>query len=639
MENNFQNTANEQDNSGMSLKKGREKPLRAGVKECGRLDGRTDASFFLNFIKKLSIDRRFIKPLKYRIALAKDESLVFYILSYIGRTVLSLEIATYGIFLLLFSITSFFTEAARTLINTRDIYSIDYTVAIRSIILLILATVLVFGGRSKNLSEGILGSSILSFVLLDMLGVRRESIQIPEKRISGSYVAILLGVVMGLMTLVYSPTALFRSLFLLILGIIIINVPESGIVMTFFAIPFLDAIHMYSLVCFVWICYIMKLLIGKRSFKLTFTDSTVIYFGILMLLAGVFGFGGNLYESGILSLVTVFCFLLVSTLIKNRKWVARCRGAVVLSAEIYGIISVLGTVVKYVSERMLHGTSVAAYIPENLPTVTRQTGLYLLLAIFFVFSSFRLNGEKKGGLRIVFMSAVLIAAIVLSFSWEIWLSFIAGACFYSIYKNRRSVILILLIAAVTVALFFLLPEDIVDSVLEISGFSVDDISVKLQDNIALLKSTNIFGGSGLSHSAIRAEMSEYLAEGHIPSLEGVSTLLMLFAQLGLFGALLFIFIFLLIIGSYSVWGRSYRADKGLASVGASGFASFFAIFFLGITENIFQSSSVSVLFWLIAGLVYASCKVMKDEAYGNETGDEAVCYVEKARSEVKSDAN
>ncbi len=624
----------------LSLNKAREGLSRFGIKAFGRLDGKTEESFFLSFVRRLSIDRKFMRPLKYRIALAKDESLVFYILSYLGRLVLSLEIATYGTFLLLFSLTSVFTEVARTLIKTGDIYSIDYSVVLQSLILFILSFLLIFGGRTKNLSEGILGSSIMSFIFLDLFGVRRESLTVGERTVSGSYGAILLGVGFGIMTLSISPTEALINILVTVLAITVICVPESGVVMTILALPFLADHQLFMLIFFVWVCYIMKLLLGKRSFKATFTDGAVICFGLWVLLAGVVSLGGHENVKGIAGIWMIFSFVLVSTLIRGRQWIARCRSAVVLSAEIYGIIAVCGTAVKYISQRLSGDEIIFAYLPTDIPAVSKEDGIFLVLAIFFVLSSFKLNGEKKSGVGIFFMSAVLVAGIFLTFSWEIWLAFVAGFCFYSIYTRPKSAIAVIIIAVIIVALLIVIPDEARAEIMEFSNFSKEDIANRLENNKALFRSAvdNIFGGTGLSETALRGEMAKYTEEGYFVELGASNTLLLMVAQLGLFGACLFVFIFLLVGGAYTVWGRGSKTDRRLSSVGVSGLSSFFAFFVLGVVENVFAEAGITVLFWLLAGLVYSSCKVMKDEAHGFESNDEKVYYVERTKSEVKSDA-
>ena len=83
------------------------------VKKCGNLDGKAESSAIVGFLNKLSFHRRFIKPIKYKVTRSKDESLIFYCLSYLGKILLSLDILNYGTFLLLFSITSFLAECGR----------------------------------------------------------------------------------------------------------------------------------------------------------------------------------------------------------------------------------------------------------------------------------------------------------------------------------------------------------------------------------------------------------------------------------------------------------------------------------------------------------------------------------------------
>ena len=47
---------------------------------------------------------------------------------------------------------------------------------------------------------------------------------------------------------------------------------------------------------------------------------------------------------------------------------------------------------------------------------------------------------------------------------------------------------------------------------------------------------------------------------------------------------------------------------------------------------------MSLVFWMMGGLVYASSKVIKDEACGIEERDLAVFHVNKKKAEVIADA-
>jgi hypothetical protein len=263
----------------------------------------------------------------------------------------------------------------------------------------------------------------------------------------------------------------------------------------------------------------------------------------------------------------------------------------------------------------------------------------MILAVFFVFSSFKLNGERKGAIKVFFMSTVLIAGIFLTFSWEIWLAFIIGVCFYLSGTKPKSLVAIVLIVVVVAGVLVVIPADAREEIFEFANFSVQNEESKLQSELALIKVAfkNILGGIGLSENTLRSEMIQYADLEEIESFNA-NTFVRIIAQTGIFGILLFVFIIILVKGSYRVWGRNYKTDRGLASVGISGFASIFAFLFLGMMENVFAQSTVTMFFWLLLGLVYSSCKVMKDEAYGDEFEKESPYCVEKPKAEVKKRA-
>ena len=176
--------------------------------------------------------------------------------------------------------------------------------------------------------------------------------------------------------------------------------------------------------------------------------------------------------------------------------------------------------------------------------------------------------------------------------------------------------------------------------MDFAGFSREGFSEAMEQTKALFKITldNLWGGIGLSDNTVKAYLWDIFPENVNISHEYSNTFLLMTLQLGIFGILLFMFILLLVIGSYTVWGRSRKANKKLTLVGVSGISMLAAFIFLGFLEFVFSDTGVSLVFWMMGGLVYASSKVIKDEACGIEERDLAVFHVNKKKAEVIADA-
>ena len=614
-------------------RKNKENKVYSFFKKLGRMDDRTESSFFLGLIRKISLKKRFIKPLKYNIARAKDESMVFYALSQFGKMLLSLDLLNYGTFLLIFSITSLLTEGARALITTSSIYSIDLAQIILSLVVFISSMALVFSGKGRSLAEGIHGSVILSFFVFNLFGVRRESLKAFEKTKSELFLMILLGVALGVSVIWVSPGAILLTIAIAVVSIIIFNVPESGIIMTLLFAPFLSDGFLFVLTAYVWLCFVMKLVVGKRSFKLTFTDFVVICFGIMVFVAGATSIGGVDYEKGFMGLWVVLCFILVSVFIKNRAWIARCRMVITISGVIYGIFIIVSVLLNNVinASSIKMGAYLSSYIPNNV----EENGIILLLSIFFVFSYVTTNVKTKSRFYMLLLSGIMILAMFLTYSWQLWLAFIIGFGIYKSYTSPKTVSVFAFIIAVVIVLLIVVPNTALENILDFAGFSATEISEAMESNKALLKiaGKNILGGIGLCESTLQSNLAVYSIS--FEDLK-VNTVLLMLSQVGIFGVALLGFAFLLIAGSYFVWNKGKGKEKNLRSVGVAIMSMFVSVMVLSNLKYTFADLTASLTFWMMIGLVYSTCKVIKDELSDLESADERVFYVDAGKMEVKN---
>ncbi len=609
--------------------KARESAAISVIKKCGRLDSKTDESFFLNFIKNLSLRRKFIKPLKHKISEVKDESVIFYGLSYIGKLLLSLELPYYGTFFLLFGVVSFLTEIVKTLIFTNNIFNSDLSVIACSLSLVITAMILLFGGKAKTLSDGITSSSILSFFLFTLFGVRKECVIVKKRTSGGLLFVILAGISLGFMTLLESPQDILFKILILILGIIIFNVPESGVVMTLLFAPFLSVFWLVVITLYVWFCYIMKLLVGRRSFKPTFTDGVVIFLGIIILSGGIVGVGEKNIFKGMAGLWLIMCFILVSTLIKNRHWVERCRNAAAISTVVSGVIYAFGSIAYKITDEFFLDNDILVSLVSGLPVFDLNSGLILLLGIFFVFSYYHTCDRARRKLGLLILSVILAGGIFLTYSWEVWLSFIIGTALYSVSIKPKTIYIFVIALISVVVAFFVIPEGMLEQVYEIAGFSEQEILCKLQNQKALFEvgAHNFMAGVGYSDVFLKTEVSALLPVGFDLMVYNSGTPALMLAESGILAVFVYVLVFLMIFGSYLIWGRNEKANKKTALTGTCGICMITAVAVYGIFDNLFLNTTAALIFWLVSGLVYASCKVLREEANHLEKKEEKVYYV------------
>ena len=199
-----------------------------------------------------------------------------------------------------------------------------------------------------TLASAVKNGRITSALFVDCFGYRDESFENTRKtKNTGSGVAILLGLALGVMTFIVHPVTILLVLLAIVLLVLVINTPEIGILACIFALPFSSLVDhpsacLATLVLATAISYAIKLIRGKRILKFELLDVSVLLFGAMIFISGAISIGGmGSYRSAMLSCTIMLAYFLVKNLIRTEKWLHRCVLAFVGSGTFvaaYGVI-------------------------------------------------------------------------------------------------------------------------------------------------------------------------------------------------------------------------------------------------------------------------------------------------------------
>lgn len=621
----------------------------SAIKTLGKLDVKTEDSWLLSKIPKKKISNKFIKPMKQRVSAMKEESASFYLLDRLGKMLLSTRLRIYGTLLLSFGIYSIVAAFVLSFIESQSILNLDYTNVITSVVVVLLSLVLLFGGK-KTLSHSLCESKLMSFLLFELLGVKEEKLKKEYDVSSMSPLsAFVLGMLLGIASMFIPALTLIIRIFILLISVIIFIIPESGVILTLIFLPFSSVTQIAAITLYVWICYIFKLILGRRSFRITFTDCTVFLFSAVILFSGTVFSGNGSWITALFRSGFVLAFILVSTLIRSREWLVRCEKAIYISCTAIGIWSVIEYLLKYALS-YLNDTFTAGQVKDVIEKIEFDLGsisvfdnyeilsVYIMLTVFFIIAHYDSSTTKTASSRAIISFFACLIVLVLARVWTAWLGFLAGFIVYIIRRNKKSIYYILTLLAVGVLALIFIPDEFLSKAIELCNFEIPPFLSRIDvwAGSVRLAFSHIFG-IGFSSRRFAEFYQQYAVMGSESAEHSYNLYLQIMIESGVFAYLLFIMIVLLVIGSYTVWSKSkVNKDGPVSDIGHAGICSVVALLVYGVLDYSLYDYSLFICLFMILGLSYACCKVMCEDAGGEEEEIEHVYYFPADETKVKS---
>lgn len=489
-----------------------------------------------------------------------------------------------------------------------------------SIGLVILSIPLVFS--KHTLSSAIIGGKLSSFIFITVMGFRPDTIRHEKKPYGRTNVAFIIGLFFGL-------ASFFVPTMYIILGIvgaaalyvILIN-PEAGILFVFVSLPFLPTMVLVGIIGYITVCYILKLIRGKRIFRLEPLDVAVLIFMTMVALGGVFSVSPS---TSIKSVLVFICFMLgyflTINLIRSKEWLVRCSIAAGIAAVIESLIGIaqylLGDVeTKWLDTQMFSDISGRVTSTLENPNVLAE---YILLtlpiaaALLFSAKGFR---QKF----FAFLSCGIMAAcLLLTWSRGAWIGMLVGAVLFIMIYHRRSIYLFIAGAASVPFLPFVLPDSIISRITSIGDMGDSSTSYRVYIWRASVKMIGDYftGGIGVGEGAFRALYPRYSFAGIEAAPHSHNLYLQIWLEIGIFGLLIFAaFIFLFLQNNFThcreLSNRDNKAggDRVMACACMCGIV---AVLVQGMTDYIWYNYRIFLMFWLIAGLSSSFIRVGRNE--------------------------
>jgi putative inorganic carbon (HCO3(-)) transporter len=364
--------------------------------------------------------------------------------------------------------------------------------------------------------------------------------------------------------------------------------------------------------------FILKLIGGKRVFRLELIDGAVLLLGVLYLLGGLVTRGGVAsLRSGLTYSAFLCCYFLAASLLRSREWIRRMVGALTISCVLVALLGLLQYLLSDLGARYLDLSLFADLGGRVFSTMQNPNMLaeYLILLLPLLFALVAMPGRPLRSFGMLLATGVVVCCLILTWSRGAWLGALVGWLLLLLLMGHRSLSYLLLSALPVAAGLHYLPEKMLRRFGSIGSAADSSIRyrVYLWDGVGNMLRDHWFAGVGVGESAFCEVYSQYALPGIATAMHSHNLYLQLLCELGVSGLAVFVTVMVLFVCyalSY-VTGRGDRAGRMTVLGLLCGIVS---LLLMGMTDHIFYNYRIFLLFWLVVGIAVAQIRIGRTEA-------------------------
>lgn len=485
-------------------------------------------------------------------------------------------------------------------------------------------------------------SAIGKLVLQSAFGISEETLKKSSERRKGKgNLMLFLGLVMGVMTFFVHPMSIILTLVIFALICFIAVSPEIGLVITIFFLPFCSftsspTVALCGLVFTTTFFYIIKLIRGKRVFKLELLDAVVLLFGILVYLSSVFSAGGEASKSAaIVSCALMAGYFLLVNLMRTETWIKRCVFALVSSGAIVALIGILEYFFGESSGKWLDASLFSDIKVRVVSLFDNPNVLATYLVLIFPFALNFLVQSKKRNEKFLsaFVCTAFLLAIVFTWSRGAWLATAISALIFLTVYSRKTLRIFGVTLLAAPAIPMLLPENVLLRATSILNFSDSSISYRMYTWIGSLRvaQDNFLGGIGYGTDAFSRIYPAYAFSGIEAAEHSHSLLLQILIGMGIGGLLAFL-VFVFLYFQKTLEYVKKPKDNSTKFYVVAAVSAVVAALVMGIFDYVWYNYRVFYIFWIVVAI---GCAFVKIGNYEEERANGGQESYESAEQELQ----
>lgn len=470
-----------------------------------------------------------------------------------------------------------------------------------------------------NLATSVKNSIFGRSLFKHTFGISNESFDNKKNtsRTRGNWM-LLLGLFAGISTLFVHPFYIVIGLASIVFIVLIATAPEIGVLLTVTIIPFLTftqtpTIWLSILTLITALFYFIKLIRGKRVFKLEILDFAILSFGILIMLSSIYSAGGvNSFISASISFILLLGYFLFVNLMRTEKWIKRAIIGFVSSASVVALIGVF---------EFIFGAKNNNWLDQSFHSIikTRVVSLFEnpnMLAVFLVMAFPFLLAlcvkAKEANAKFLTKALVVIFILCIIFTWSraAWIAVIVGILLFAALCTTKAFRIFGMVLLGLPLLPIILPTSILERFLSISNLADSSIAYRIytwQGTLNAIKDY-LFFGIGYGDSAFQTVYPSYSFSGIEAAPHSHSLILQILLCMGVIGFLVFC------VAIFFSFQKSFEFIKNEKNFNSSIYviasvASVASALIIGIFDYIWYNPRIFYLFWIVIAIGCAYVRV------------------------------
>lgn len=469
------------------------------------------------------------------------------------------------------------------------------------------------------LSRAIKNSVICRAVFQGALGFTDESFDNKSVKIKGkgNYM-LFLGLVAGVLTVFIHPLAIIVAIFSLIAISLVAVSPEIGVLISVTVLPFLSIFKNPTLsLCFLILItgffYLIKLIRGKRVFRLELVDAFVLIFGIFIIISSLFNAGGQKGVNSIIVTVLLLCgYFLFVNLMRTEKWVKRCVYGLISAASVVAFIGIIEYFLGNANSQWLD-TSLFSDIKLRVVAFFDNPNVlaaFLVLCFPFVLAAYCVSKQRNEKLLVLLVGIAFVTCTVFTWSRGAWVAIMLSTLVFFLMYTKKTFRFFGFALILVPALPIVLPDSVLNRLLSITNLSDSSISYRIytwKGTVSAIKD-HLLGGIGFGNDAFKNVYPSYAYSGIEMAEHSHSLYLQILLGLGVFGLFAFAAVaFLFLQKSFEYIKAPENRSSGIFVMATV--ASLTGAMTMGVFDYIWYNYRVFYLFWVILAMGCAFVRV------------------------------
>ena len=572
--------------------------IRRGIRAIRRFLADTiDSSFFVNSLKKL-IDYFCCAPLHF-----------------------------YGNFTLFFGIYTVVVYLVNIFLP--DIAKTDAGYLIVGIAMIIISVPALFS--KVSLITAVKKSAITKMIFAGGLGFSEESFDAKKVVVKGKgNFMLFLGLIAGFMTFLVHPAIILLLISLVIALCLVVVSPEIGVLLAIIILPFLTlfenpTVVLCGVILITAASYLLKLIRGKRVFKLELIDAFVLLFSVLVFLSSLFSAGGEVsLNEALVTICLILGYFLMANLMRTEKWVKRCVVGLIGSSA---IVAFAGVAQYFLGEGNGNWLDLSLFSDIKMRVTAffdnpNVLATYLVIVFPFVLATFCLSRYTNEKILSAITVIAFVACTVFTWSRGAWLAMMVSALvFFIIYKRKTFRIFGTLLILIPM-LPIVLPSNVLQRLLSITNLSDSSIAYRIytwKGSLEIIKDYWL-GGIGFGNEAFRNVYPKYAYAGIEAAEHSHNLALQIILGTGVIGLVLIAAILFLASQKFFEYIRSPESNTSKIYV-ISAMASIVAAMVMGVFDYIWYNYRVFYIFWVVIAI---GCAFVRVGNYENRRKQDAM---------------